>query len=164
MLLYLFYNADLLDVARGPDEKGLGYVDDVAFMAMANSFTQMHRILKSMMLWAQGGFHWSKAHNSNFKTSKSVLMDLSRSKSAIHPPLSIRGTTIAMVPTHKFLGVMLDQELQWGPQANYAVAKATKWTLAYRRLACPSTGIRPRPETDAAVIQCCGGAKDDLCC
>ena len=106
MLLYLFYNADLLDVARGPDEKSLSYVDDVAFMAMANSFTQMHRILKSMMLWAQGGFRWSKAHNSNFKTSKSVLMDLSRSKSAIHPPLSIRGMTIATVSTHKFLGVM----------------------------------------------------------
>ena len=46
-----------------------------------------------------------------------------------------------MVSSHKFLGVMLDQELRWGPQANYVVAKATKWTLAYWRLARPSTGI-----------------------
>ena len=52
--------------------------------------------------------------------------------------------TITTVSSHKFLGVMLDQELWWGPQANYAVAKATKWTLAYQRLACPSTGIQPR--------------------
>ena len=144
MLLYLFYNADLLDMARGLDEKSLGYVDNIAFMATANSFMQMHSILKSMMLWAQGGFHWSEAHNSKFETSKSMLMDLSRSKSAIHPPLSIRGMTIATVSTHKFLGVMLDQELRWGPQANYMVAKATKWTLTYRRLARPSMGIRPR--------------------
>ena len=37
MLPYLFYNADLLDVARGLDEKSLGYVDDVAFMATVTS-------------------------------------------------------------------------------------------------------------------------------
>ena len=56
MLLYLFYNTDLLDTAKGPDEKSLSYVDDIAFMAMANNFTQTHRVLKGMMLWAQGGF------------------------------------------------------------------------------------------------------------
>ena len=84
MLLYLFYNADLLDVARGLDEKSLGYVDNITFMAMANSFMQTHRILKSIMLQAQGGFCWSEAHNSKFKTSKSMLMDLSQSKSVIH--------------------------------------------------------------------------------
>ena len=39
---------------------------------------------------------------------------------------------------------MPDQGLQWGPQANYVIAKATKWTLVFRRLACPSTGIQPR--------------------
>ena len=30
MLLYLFYNADILDVAKGPDEMSLGYIDDIA--------------------------------------------------------------------------------------------------------------------------------------
>ena len=55
MLLYLFYNADLLDLAKGPDEKSLSYVDDIAFMATANNFTQTHRVLKSMMLRAWGG-------------------------------------------------------------------------------------------------------------
>ena len=68
-----------------------------------------------------------------------------------------------MVSSHKFPGVMLDQELRWGPQANYAVAKATKWTLAYQRLACPSMGIQPRLMWQLC-IQCCGGAEDGLCC
>ena len=62
MLLYLFYNTDLLDTANGPDEKSLGYVDDIAFMAMANNSTQTHRVLKGMMLWAWGGFQRSEAH------------------------------------------------------------------------------------------------------
>ena len=144
MLLYLFYNADLLDLAKGPDEKSLGYVDDIAFMAMANNFTQTHRVLKSMMLQARGGFQWSKAHNSKFETSKSVLMDFSHSKSTARPPLSIQGTTVTLASFHKFIGVMLNQVLQWGPQADYAIAKATKWTLTFWRLVHPSTGIRPR--------------------
>ena len=29
MILYLFYNADLLDVAKGLDEKVLRYIDDI---------------------------------------------------------------------------------------------------------------------------------------
>ena len=39
MLLYQFYNADLLDVASRPDELSLGYVDDVALIVTANNFT-----------------------------------------------------------------------------------------------------------------------------
>jgi len=49
MLLYLYYNADLLEVTRGCDELGLGYVDDVAFVAVAKDFKQAHRRLKQMM-------------------------------------------------------------------------------------------------------------------
>ena len=77
MLLYLFYNTNLLDAAKELYEKSIGYIDDIAFMAMANNFMQTHRVLKGMMLWAWGGFQWSEAHNSKFKTSKLVLMDFS---------------------------------------------------------------------------------------
>ena len=110
-MLYLFYNADLLYTVKGPDVKSLGYVDDIAFMAMANNFTQTHRVLKGMMLRARRGFQWSEAHNSKFETSKWVLMDFSLSKSAAHLPLSIQGTTITPESSHKFIGVMLDQGL-----------------------------------------------------
>ena len=49
MLLYLYYNTDLLEVTRGCDKLGLGYVDDVAFVAVAKDFKQAHRRLKQMM-------------------------------------------------------------------------------------------------------------------
>ena len=39
---------------------------------------------------------------------------------------------------------MVDQELHWRQQADYATAKATKWMLAFRRLVHTSTGIKPR--------------------
>ena len=46
------------------------------------------------------------------------------------PNLSLCGTSIKLVESHKFLGVVFDQELWWNVQAERVILKATKWTLA----------------------------------
>ena len=56
-------------------------------------------------------------------------------------PLFLQGTKVPVVTTHKFLGVMLDQELCWKDHMNYAVQKGTKWVTQYHRLAKPSSGV-----------------------
>ena len=42
MVLYLFYNAEILEIQTGKCKLGLGYVDDVAFMETAPSFAKGH--------------------------------------------------------------------------------------------------------------------------
>jgi hypothetical protein len=42
MILYLFYNMDMLDIMKGINEKGLGYVDDKALIAIAKMFKETH--------------------------------------------------------------------------------------------------------------------------
>jgi len=42
---------------------------------------------------------------------------------------------------HKFLGVIIDQELRWNTHVNYALAKGTKWITQYRRLAKHTKGV-----------------------
>ena len=79
----------------------------------------------------QGGYAWSKAHNSRFEMSKSVLVDFSRSKHMEQPNMTLQGTVILLKASHKFLGIMLDQDLRWHQQANYAIGKASKWIMAY---------------------------------
>ena len=113
MLLYLFYNANHLDVASGLDKLSLGYVDDVALIVTADNFTQTHRMLKNIMLCTKAGFHWAKAHNSRFETSKSVLVDFSQSKSIEWPSLVLWDSTVMPSSSHKFIRVMVDQELCW---------------------------------------------------
>jgi hypothetical protein len=49
IILYLFYNVDLLNIAKGKNEKSLGYVDDKALIAIGKTFKEMHRMLKRMM-------------------------------------------------------------------------------------------------------------------
>jgi len=50
MILYLFYNADMLDIARGRFEMCLGYVDDMALVVSVGSFRDTHCMLGNMML------------------------------------------------------------------------------------------------------------------
>jgi ribonuclease HI len=144
MILYLYYNADVLDIPQGKHEMGLGYVDDKALIAIDKTFEKAHHTLKRMMTRPDGANEWSRTHNSRFELSKLVLVDFTRSRSTRRPPLTLQDTTLIPQQTHKFLGVLMDQELRWNHQADYALGKATKWTLAFRRLARPSTGIHPR--------------------
>ena len=46
------------------------------------------------------------------------------------PSLSLSDMVIQPVASHKFVGVVFNQELRWGMQAEQVVAKATKWVLA----------------------------------
>ena len=55
--------------------------------------------------------------------------------------MTLQGITIVLQASHKFLGVLLEQELCWRQQADYALSKAAKWTLAFHRLARPASGV-----------------------
>ena len=72
------------------------------------------------------------------------MVDFSHNKNVDQPHLTLQGTTIALQASHKFLGVFLDQGLRWGQQADYTLVKAAKWTLAFSRLAQPSSGVNLR--------------------
>ena len=141
MLLYLFYNADMLDITQGQQEVCLGYMDDMALVAAAGTFRGTHRILGKMMAKLQGSYAWLRTHNSRFKMSKSVLVDFSRDKHAEQPNMMLQGAIITPAASHKFLGVMIDQELCWHQQADYALGRASKWIMAYQWLARVASSI-----------------------
>ena len=113
MILYLFYNADMLDITHGRHELCLGYVDDMALIASADTFENAHRMLGNMMSWPGSGLQWAAEHNSKFEMSKSILIDFSRPKGVGHLDMSLQGSFIKLSTSHKFLGVQLDQELHW---------------------------------------------------
>ena len=50
-------------------------------------------------------------------------------------------STLARAFRHKFLGVLIDQELRFKEHANYALAKGSKYLVQYRQLAKSTKGI-----------------------
>ena len=75
MLLYAFYNARLIEIASGKNELAMGFVDNCAFVAIADTLEETHSILKDMMERPNGGQDWSRGHNSQFKISKLAVME-----------------------------------------------------------------------------------------
>ena len=153
MLLYILYNADLLEI---PDdelsEDALGYVDDIALIAIGDSFEESTQRLKTMMTKDDGGLQWSREHNSKFEVSKSAIMHFSRKTipdpetdhgrlPLERPKLTLDGQDVTEVECYKYLGIQIDSQIRWKEQAQRATANATKWILQYRRLTRPSSGV-----------------------
>ena len=85
MLLYIIYNASLLEITDNDEhEDALGYVDDIALLAIGGDFVETTARLKNMMEKHEGGLEWSEQHNSRFEISKSAILHLSR-KTTLDP-------------------------------------------------------------------------------
>lgn len=156
MILYIIYNADLLEIIDDETtEDAIGYVDDVAIVVTGHDFEETTTKLHNLMVKQDGGLEWSKAHNSRFEMSKSAILhvtrktvedpeDTSQRIPPYSPPLMLNGQLIKEVQSYKYLGILIDAQLRWKEQAQRAVANATKWLLQYRRLTKPSTGTNAK--------------------
>jgi len=90
-----------------------------------------------MMECPGGGLDWSCTHHCDFTIDKFGVMGLTRkrepywsrracTRQAQRLPIILGGAEIPVVSTHKFLGVLIDQELRWKEQANYTLQKGMK--------------------------------------
>ena len=69
MILYIIYNLDLVDVAKGKDELALAFIDDTAFLAIGKTFNEMHGILPLTNSFADPTFT-PQIHNTYGHTAK----------------------------------------------------------------------------------------------
>ncbi|PPQ85868.1 hypothetical protein CVT24_006388, partial [Panaeolus cyanescens] len=151
MVLYVIYNADLLEIPKDNSEDAIGYVDDAIFIAIADTFTETVQKLQDMMMRPGGGCDWSTTHNSKFEMSKVAIMHFSRKTKSIDgqqvklrsaaPPLVIDGTTITVVDEYKYLGILVDPEIRWKQQSAKAAEKAAKWIILFKRLTNAQRGM-----------------------
>ena len=79
MLLYIIYNADLLDLPDNPKtEDAIRYVDDIALVATGEDLHQTTQQLEHIMTRNKGGLDWSRTHNSRFKVNKLAIAHFSK--------------------------------------------------------------------------------------
>jgi hypothetical protein len=154
-VFYSFYNADLIAPSPNPNELKSAFVDDTVFLAAGTTFEENNTTLRNMMTGHNGATAWSTAHNSTFEIDKFALLHLSRKREPnptrlgkqcplSRPSLSLANHTINPSPSHKFLGVILDQNLNFKEHANYALGKGEKYAAQLRRLAQKRRGVPGR--------------------
>ena len=74
MVLYQYYNMDLLDIPVSTDEVAMAYVDDAILIAMGQNFLETHKTPSDMTTRKGGAIDWSTDHNSCFEFNKLALM------------------------------------------------------------------------------------------
>ena len=152
MILYIFYNTDLLKIIGNEEEDALGYVDDITLVATGNDLEETTKRLKCMMTKEDGGLQWSREHNSKFEVSKLVILHATRKTQPDpedprgrilldKPPLVIKGQQIQEVGNFKYLGVQINAQFNWKEQAQRVTTNATSWIMQYRRLTKSQTDV-----------------------
>jgi len=116
-LLYLFYNADLMEEEEDYKMTNLGYIDDVAKIVTGPSAEANCRKIES--LFKAREHPWSRKHASKFAPAKFQLLHFKRSTKTRSSPeddtLHLKEHTIEPRDTGTYLGVLLDKELRWFP-------------------------------------------------
>ena len=125
-ILYLFYNADLLDACNDPtiNATPTGYIDD------ANILVHSDMTEENCQKLAEPHTHcdaWAKKHASKFAPAKYELVYFSRSPRwfNLRSPLVLpNGTHIKPKDTCRYLGIILDTKLRWKANLKHIQAKA----------------------------------------
>ena len=145
MVLYQYYNTDILEITSQPKENAIAYMDDALVMAAGADFTVTHQMLMNILTREGGVLEWSTSHNSPLKLSKLALIDFThRCNKSERQPLALPGITIKLAEATKYLGIMVDQHLEWKAHHSYVIEKGSKWVAQIRRVTRPSWGITPK--------------------
>jgi hypothetical protein len=79
VVIYNFYNANLLDIARAKEnELKLGYIDDVKPTKTTKTFADANRGMRDVMERARGALERSREHSSTFDVEKMKLICFTR--------------------------------------------------------------------------------------
>jgi ribonuclease HI len=152
-IAYQFYNGDLLDIVRGrKGENSVGFVDDTTIMAEGTDLEEAFEKLTDIMTRPGGAYSWAAKHDCQFAVEKFGLMGLTRrreknpmkpskTRPIARPPIKIGQHTVKPTPTHKFLGLIMDQELRFKEHVNYALKKGEAYISQYKRLTRPTKGV-----------------------
>ena len=134
-ILFLFLNANLVDVSITRRKGAIAFVDDytrwtVGCSAEANTSVLQRKVVPRALEWAaQSG--------AAFEAEKTSLIHFTRNqrhRQLPAVPLLVNGATVAPAPEVKILGVILDQGLRFKSHIGKAANKGMKAALALRRL------------------------------
>jgi ribonuclease HI len=137
-ILYLFYNADLIEACKTQDTEAVGYIDDVSTLAVGPTAQRNCKTLKRIHRKAE---QWAIKHGSQFAPAKYELVHFTRDpeKNSTHA-LRLPHATIKASASCRYLGIQMDTKLRWDYHREKVEAGATKRLSALSALASSTWG------------------------
>ena len=153
---YRFYNASQIEGSIGKkDELATNYADDAVCATAAKTIEEAEEKMRTLFQRDGGPAAWGRTHFSTYEFHKFAAMWASRARTQItepggrkrhikQPPTRIKFDDeheVTTVSTHKFLGVLLDDELRFQKHAAYAIAKGERWVSEVKKLSKVTRGM-----------------------
>ena len=131
--MYLFYNADLIEVCKAEETEAVRYIDDVSTLAIGPSAQRNYKTLKDVHRKAK---EWARKHGSQFAPAKYELMHFTRDpKMNSTHALRLPHATIEASPSCRYLGIQMDTKFRRDYHREKVKAAATKRLSALSTLA-----------------------------
>ena len=156
-IAYQFYNADLLETTNKLNrEDSVAFVDDTAIFTEGKYLSEAFSKLEDIMERRGGALDWAKSHKCEFALNKFGLVGFTRKRETAsgtqgkktrpvtRPHITIGGHKIEATDMHKYLGVIMDQELRYKEHTEYAAWEGEMIMNQYKRLANTKKGIIAR--------------------
>ncbi|OHW95426.1 reverse transcriptase [Colletotrichum incanum] len=143
-ILYLFYNADLLDSCNEAEgTTATGFIDDVAILAVGDNTEDTCQKLQEALRKAEG---WAFTHASVFAPEKFQLTHFTRAKTRINTDTTLQSQWGEIRPktTCKYLGLIMDSSLKWKQHIDETERKVTNTITALSSLGNSTWGVRTR--------------------
>ena len=141
-LLFIIGINPLLDLIDSPGVLSQAYADDILLLGTAPREREvqmkLQRALDRMNSWAQDrGLHFApeKCYQIRFVRR--------RRRSSSPRPLYLQGHQLPQKPAVLYLGIWLDETLEWSPQIHNAARKVRARLELIRRMTGPSWGMLP---------------------
>lgn len=126
-ILYLFYNADLLEnINQHDSSSSLGYIDDIGILVTGNSTEENCNNLAT--IHEAVCRPWADTYGSSFAVTKYQLIHFTRrtSSNINHPLLLSSSHQVTPTPSVGYLGITLDIKLKWNAQLALIKTKVQK--------------------------------------
>ena len=140
-ILYLFYNADLLDICERPgtNTSALGFVDDINVLAYGKSTEENCKTLEEIHKKCE---KWAIRYGSVFAPKKYELIHLSRNPKKFNMSTVVRIENSIIEPKTdiRILGLRIDTKLKWGPHVRKIQEKLTKQSKALTKISTSTWG------------------------
>ncbi|EKG09366.1 Reverse transcriptase, partial [Macrophomina phaseolina MS6] len=139
-MLYLFYNADLLETCAAQGVMVIGYIDDVNLLAVSSSTEENCRLLAKAHSQAE---RWAAMHASVFAVKKYELTHFTKTPALFRTEQGIilGGRYLSPSDSCRFLGVFLGQKLSGKTHVQQLQARATTALTALSSIAGSTWGI-----------------------
>ena len=131
-ILFIFYNADLVQRKNNGKGGAMAYVDDYSAWVVGDTAAANTAALEGVVEEATG---WERRSGATFEEEKTTLIHFTRVKEkGSVAPLMIKGTAVIPKEEAKILGVIWDSELRFKNHIANASKRGVVAALALRRM------------------------------